>query len=521
MREWTLEERYRVLEGAEDVRDLYDKIKGSVYRQAYHVQPVTGLSSDPNGFVYYEGQWHLFYQWCPWGAVHGLKYWYHSSSPDLVHWSNRGVGIRPDTFYDNKGCHSGSAIAEGQDLYFFYTGNHRDENWVRTPYTCAARMTEDGKLEKLAEPLFGPRPDYAEHQRDPKIVYVPERGRYYIFIGAQTADGKGTVLVYESPELLKGWKFSGQLRVPGYEDFGGMWECPCIVNISGRDVLIFSPQYTTLPGRGSSTNHNVYFIGKMDYDSLTFVPDGEYQHLDFGFDFYAAQCAANAGDPDRAVLIGWMGLPDNHYPTAEEDWEGSMSLARELRIRGGKLIQTPAETVYSLLAEEEEKEEADSGESGEKTGILPDVCVAEMTFGPRGDESEERRGSGETAARNERTGLRDKAAELALFTKEDGSGGFVIRYLPAEDKLLIDRSGMDLRFNENVYGTLEVPLDGGLRNLTAFIDRSSVELFINDGERTFTSHVYPTAEEHRYRADAGFKVRIRKLNQAVTDEFVI
>ncbi len=499
MREWTLEERYRVLQSPEEVRDLYEKIRDSAYRQTYHVQPVTGLSSDPNGFVYYEGNWHLFYQWCPWGAVHGLKYWYHASSADLVHWHNRGVGIRPDTFYDNKGCHSGSAIAAGSDLYFFYTGNHRDENWVRTPYTCAAKMTEDGRLEKREQPLFGPREDYAEHQRDPKIVYVPEQEKYYILIGAQTADGRGTALVYESRALLSGWRFAGQLRVPGYENFGGMWECPCIVNISGRDVLIFSPQYTTLPGRGNSTNHNVYFIGKMDYETLTFTPDGAYRHLDFGFDFYAAQCAANVDDPDKAVLIGWMGLPDNHYPTAEEDWEGSMALARELRIRDGRLVQTPAPSVFSLAEDGEEGVGEPSPSGSGRTAALPEACLAEVTF--RGEDGED--------------------AEMAFFTRKDGSGGFTVRYSAAEKKLVIDRSGMDLRFNEQVYGALEVPLGGRLRELTAFIDHSSLELFINGGERTFTSHVYPTKEERYIRADAGFDVRIRRMRKSVSDEFVI
>ena len=315
MRTWTTEERYRVLHSADEIIGLHEKIVSSEYRQKFHVQPITGLSSDPNGFVYHKGTWHLYYQYCPWGAVHGLKFWYHVTSTDLVHWTNAGIGMWPDTFFDNKGCHSGSAFSAGDDLYLFYTGNHRDENWVRTPYTCAAKLGPDGKPVKLPEPLFGPRPDYSEHQRDPKIVYVPEQKKYFIFIGAQSMDKKGRALIYTSESLLEGWKFAGELKVPGFEDFGGMWECPCIVRISGKDILIFSPQYTKLPGRAESTNHNIYMIGSMDYETLTFTPDDTYHYLDFGFDFYAAQFAANVNDPEMAVLIGWIGLPDNHYPT--------------------------------------------------------------------------------------------------------------------------------------------------------------------------------------------------------------
>ena len=485
MKEWSRDERYRVLHSPEEIKDLFDRISQSEYRQTYHVQPVTGLSSDPNGFTVHNGVWHLFYQWCPWGAVHGLKYWYHVSSPDLITWKNEGIGLAPDRDYDNKGCHSGSAICEGDDLYFFYTGNHRDENWIRTPYTCAAKMGEDGKPVKLDEPLFGPRSDYSEHQRDPKVLWNPEKKKYYIFIGAQTLDLKGTVLIYESEELLSGWKFAGQLKVKGYDDFGGMWECPCIERISGKDLLIFSPQYTKLPGRGESTNHNVYLIGSMDYDTLTFTPESEYKFLDYGFDLYAAQLASNVTDPDYAVMIGWIGLPDNHYPTEEEDWEGSMTLPRELRIRDGKLYQNPMPGIESLREENTAKE-----------GTLPASCEFICEPAP-GD------------------------FELALFTKADGTGGFRMRYDSETKTFNIDRTGMNKRFNQKVFEVLDMPLETELKNLRIFIDRSSVEVYVNGGEETFTSHIYPESDEHNYTVTEGTKVTIYALKASVTDDFVI
>ncbi len=485
MKEWTLEERYRVLNDPSEISELFERIKKSVYRQKYHIQPVTGLSSDPNGFVYHDGKWHLFYQWTPWGAVHGLKYWYHVTSEDLVHWKNAGIGLRPDSFYDNKGNHSGSAISVDGQLYFFYTGNHRDENWVRTPYTCAAKLDETGKLTKLPEPLFGPRDDYSEHQRDPKVVYNEAKDRYYILIGAQTLDERGTVLIYSSKDLLEGWSFEGQLNVPGYESFGGMWECPYIVNISGKDVLIFSPQYTTLPGRSESTNHNVYLIGHMDYDTLTFTPENDYQFLDFGFDFYAAQGAANVGDPNKAILIAWIGLPDNHYPTEPEEWEGSMTIPRELRVVDGRLIQTPVEGVTDLRESEIPAENK-----------LPEYGELEATFT-----------GGDT--------------RLALFTGADGSGGFVINYDSAKKEAVIDKRGMSKRYNESVGEVLSVPIPDGLRKLQIFIDRSSVEIFINNGEATFTSHVYPTVEEHGYTIDNYNSLKLWNYKASVNDDFVV
>lgn len=485
MKEWTLEQRYRVLEDTKDIEELYEQIKLSYFRQQYHIQPVTGLSSDPNGFIYHKGTWHLFYQWCPWGAVHGLKYWYHVSSTDLVHWKNEGVGLKADTIYDNKGCHSGSGIAEGDDLYLFYTGNHRDENWVRTPYTCVAKMREDGSLEKRSEPLFGPRDDYAEHQRDPKVVYNKDKNKYYIFIGAMTQDQRGTALIYESENLLEGWKFAGQLKVPGYENFGGMWECPCIANISGKDVLVFSPQYTKLPGRGESTNHNVYLVGKMDYDTLTFTPETDYRYLDFGFDFYAAQMAANVTDPDKAIMITWIGLPDNHYPTEEEDWEGTMTLARELRLKDNRLIQNPVPEITTLR----------DGQA-EANGRIPETCEIIINVG-------------------------EGEFDFTLFSKDNGHGGMTFKYDPIKKVVTIDRTGMDKRFNEKVFEVLDMPLEDDLKTLRIFVDKSSIEIFANDGEATFTSRIFPNRREHFYKISDNAEITIYKLKPSVSDNFVI
>ncbi|MEX2784174.1 glycoside hydrolase family 32 protein [Streptococcus sp. H49] len=487
MKEWTLAERYRVLEDKSQIEELYSRISRSDYRQDYHVQPITGLSSDPNGFIYHKGQWHLFYQWCPWGAVHGLKYWYHVLSKDLIHWENKGVGLAPDTFYDNKGVHSGSGFSYDNRLYLFYTGNHRDENWVRTPYTCAAKLSDSGQVSKLPQPLFGPHPDYTEHQRDPKVVYHEEKQRYYILLGAQSKEGKGKILIYTSKQLLAGWTFAGELKVPGYEDFGGMWECPSIAQLGDSDVLVFSPQYTKLPGRNANTNHTVYLIGRMDYDSLTFTAEGPYRCLDYGFDFYAAQFAANVQDKNKAVLTAWIGLPDNHYPTEEEEWEGSLCLPRELKICKGRLLQQPVEQVKELRQEKLQINQQQN---------LPRVCELEAV--------------------NKGTDFR-----LGLFTKSDGSGGLEIHYDAKNNLCLIDRSQMDQRFNQELGEELTLPLEAPLTYLSVFIDRCSVELFFNQGEATFTTHLYPTSQESFYTVSGELDLEIWTLKKAVKDSFIV
>ena len=488
MRQFTRQERYRPLTDPQEILPLHEAIARSDYRQQYHIQPVTGLLNDPNGFLRHrDGRWQLFYQWCPWGAVHGLKSWYRVTSPDLVTWENKGVCLKPDTVYDNKGAYSGSALVADDGIYLFYTGNHRDADWKRTAYTCLTELMDDGTARKAPEPLFGPHPDYTEHQRDPKLEYVAERGRYYMFIGAQNKEKQGRILVYGSEALDRGWRFAGELKVPGFEDFGDMWECPSIEHISGRDVLIFCPQHLRLPGRGETPHHNGYIIGRMDYDSLTFTPEGAFHVLDFGFDSYAAACTTNIDDPDHAVIIAWMGLPDAAYPTDEEDWQGCLTLPRELTIRNRRLIQQPLTALRQLRDTELHLTEADP---------LPRVAELEL-IGRGGDMA------------------------LRLFTREDGQGGLCIRYDDEARTLTVDRSGLLKRFNTEQGEARTRPLPKGLHHLRIFIDRSSLEIFVNDGDAVFTTRIFPTEQETGWRFEGDASIHAWTLKRAVRDDFVV
>ena len=487
MRAWTKEERYRVLKSAEEIRPLHERTAKSDYRQQYHIQSVTGLLNDPNGFVFHNGLWHLFYQWCPWGAVHGLKYWYHTVSSDLVTWKNLGACIRPDTEFDNKGAYSGSALPAGDSVYLYYTGNHRDEDWTRKSYTCLALLKDDGTAEKLP-PLYGPNPGYTEHQRDPKIIYRKETGKYYIVLGAQTLDKKGRVIIYSSDSPTGDWSFAGELKVPGFEDFGDMWECPSIETISGYDVLLFCPQHLTLPGRGGTVHHNGYLLGHMDWESLTFLPDNTSFHvLDFGFDSYAAECAANPNDQTKATLVAWMGLPDAEYPTDEEDWSGCLTLPRELRVRDRRLIQQPLDALRALRGRKLDLE---------ASALLPRVCEMELIS-------------------------RGGNMSLRLFAEESGSGGLAIVYDDEAKTITVDRSGLKRRFNVD-QGEMRVrALPKGLFHLRIFIDRSSVEIFVNDGDAVFSSRIFPAEGEDRLKLDGDASLHLWELKRAVEDDFVV
>ena len=486
MKKWTREQLCRTLKDPSELKALHKKAAASVYRQTYHIQPVSGLLNDPNGFIFHNGQWHLFYQWCPWGAVHGLKHWYHTVSDDLVIWENKGVCIRPDTYFDNKGVYTGSALPFNDSIYLYCTGNHRDEDWTRRSYTCMAKLRDNGRAQKFSAPLFGPLPKYTENQRDPKILYNDDTGMYYIILGAQTQDNKGCILVYESENQNSGWHFKGQLKVPGFEDFGSMWECPSIEHISGHDVLIFCPQNLHIEGHGEGTNHNGYIIGNMDYDTLTFTPDGAFHVLDFGFDSYAAQCASNLESNTKAVLVAWMGLPDASYPTDEEEWAGCLTLPRELTIRHRRLIQKPIPELVQLRG----------NRINPGLGILPSSAEVTIATYPQD-------------------------FDMKLFSKADGTGGLDIKYDDSTQTITIDRSGMEKRFNTEIGEVRSRVLDNGLTSLRIFIDQSSIEIFVNDGDAVFTSRIFPTDAEHSYVVNECRSLHIYEMHPAVTDDFII
>ena len=129
--EWTRESRYRPYAqwDAKTLLELQAKAAKSPYQLKYHIRPSSGLLNDPNGFSYFNGKWHVFYQSFPFGAAHGLKSWMHLISEDLVHWQELGLALTPDTPLDSHGAYSGSALPIGDKLFLMYTGNVRDKDW--------------------------------------------------------------------------------------------------------------------------------------------------------------------------------------------------------------------------------------------------------------------------------------------------------------------------------------------------------------------------------------------------------
>ncbi|WP_332634527.1 glycoside hydrolase family 32 protein [Halalkalibacter flavus] len=471
--EWTREERYRRLDEAstKEIEELRSNVEKCPWRQTYHIQPKMGLLNDPNGFSYYNGEYHLFYQWFPLGPVHGLKYWYHTKSEDLVHWDNVGIGIKPTAPFDSHGAFSGSAIEHEGKLYLFYTGNTRDQDWVRHPYQCIAVMDKEGHIEKYEQPVIKDVPiGYTEHFRDPKVWKHGDH--FYAIIGAQRANLTGCVVLYQSVNL-KEWDFLGEITTD-LNQFGFMWECPDYFELGNKGILIFSPQGLQREG---DKFQNIYQSGYLIGEHLD-LNSGEFRHsnfreLDLGFDFYAPQTMVD--EQNRRILVAWMGLPEIEYPNDRHGWAHCLTLPRELIMRKGKLFQQPVKELAQLrksnvIAEDILVNESKSYDSFH--GVSYEL-ICEFT---NKDASQ--------------FGIDIRVGEKEVTT---------IKYDVNNKKLMFDRSQSGEVVAEEYGMVRQCDMTSESIKLQLFVDSSSLEFFVNDGEVVFTGRIFPNVKSDGIR----------------------
>ncbi len=473
------EQKYRLLEQAEpnELKRLYELVEKSHWRQSYHIQPPIGLLNDPNGFTYYQGEYHLFYQWFPLGTDHGMKYWYHTKSRDLAEWEDVGIGITPGGRYDSHGAYSGSGIVKDELLYLMYTGNTRDQDWVRHPFQNMAIMDTSGGITKREMPVIDAVPHgYTDHFRDPKVW--EQEGRYWCVIGAQRTDHTGCTVLYSSEDLME-WSFEGEISTR-LDPFGYMWECPDYFELDGQGVLLFSPQGIEPQGAYySNIYQSGYVVGApLQLDTRSFA-HGDFQELDRGFDFYAQQTTVA---PDgRRILVGWMGLPEIDYPTDEHGWAHCLTLPRELTLREGKLIQRPARELERLRQEHHHAQVE-----------LRDECVSFTGF----------EGSSYELLCQFDTMDGDRfGIEFRIGTDEKT----VLTYDRKLRQVVLDRSRSGKPVAVEYGEQRSCSLEADQIRFHLFVDTSSVEIFVNDGEEVFTSRIFPETDSTgiRFFAEGG------------------
>ncbi|EKA5634989.1 glycoside hydrolase family 32 protein [Vibrio navarrensis] len=423
------------------------------YRPQWHISPPQGLLNDPNGFVYHQGEYHLFYQWYPFACEHKDKYWVHLKSADLVNWAWQSIALTPSDWFDSHGVFSGHAVSDGDDLWLFYTGNTRlGHDRDRQTMQCAARLSANGAFEKMGPMIRTLPPGVTEHIRDPKVVF--KQGRWHMLLGAQTQDLQGRLAVYHSEDLHQ-WQFD-KLYGDELAPYGYMWECPDWFEIDGEQFVVFGPQGITSDNPHHTIVHQnrIFRVEQDEQGGFHFLQGWE---LDAGFDFYAPQSLQTADG--RRVMCGWMGLPDEiDHPSCDNGWIHQFTALRELRWQKGQIIQQPTAELDALRGE---------------TQPLA-LSAQPITLGSKSFELQVTLPWG---------------SELHLMHDEQHR---VVLALDAQQRVLrFDRSATEIRQGDTIR---ELALTSDKVKLHILADNSSLEIFINDGEKVMTGRIFTPPE---------------------------
>ncbi len=346
--------------------ELSEKINSSkeilAQRPLFHFATPGGWCNDPNGFSEFDGKVHLFYQYHPYSTQWGPMHWGHVTSKDLLNWNLEPVALAPDTKADFNGCFSGTAISteDGKQI-LAYTGVSKDGDET-IQNQCIA--VGDGKIYKKysKNPVLTakniPFEYQKEHFRDPKIWQ--KNGKFYMVCVIKQLDNCGAMVIFESKNAKK-WIFKGILD-SSRNDFSGMWECPDVLNLDGKDMLIFSPQEMKADYKLGfhEGNNSVYTTGIFDYKQFKFFHDIRAENrafsaqIDYGIDFYAPQTTKLSDR--RTILIAWMQSWESYITPEDYLWSGMMTIPRELSFKNNRLYQNPVRELENLKTEEKDSE---------------------------------------------------------------------------------------------------------------------------------------------------------------------
>ncbi|MGB1449800.1 MAG: glycoside hydrolase family 32 protein [Flavobacteriaceae bacterium] len=465
----------------EDV-DIIDKegsgtLTPQTYRPLFHFSVPNNWMNDPNGMFYLNGTYHLFYQYYPEGTQWGPMHWGHTTSEDLFNWKDKPIALYPDEYGY---IFSGSAVVdshntsglksnENDPIVAVYT-NHQNITGQQVQSIAYSNDNGETWVKYINNPVL-PNQGIRDF-RDPKVFWHDDSSAWIMSIAAGDH-----IQFYRSPNLID-WELSSTF---GKEKgaHGGVWECPDLfqLELNGKNywVLLVSINPGG-PNGGSSTQ---YFIG--DFDGINFTTEqDEILWLDEGVDNYAGVTWSNIPDSDgRKLFIGWMSNWDYAGGTPTSNWRGSMTLPRELTIRetssGIRLFSSPVEELQQYL------NRAQSNEPIFREGVFEftnnDIIRSgayQLTFN----------------------------VDLSIGTNLEiklGNGleDLSINYDNSNKQFVIDRSRSG-RVDFSPMFSKKIKCDYDAVNQTIplkfIVDKSSIEIFINEGEKSMTALFFPKYE---------------------------
>ncbi|HDL1672612.1 TPA: glycoside hydrolase family 32 protein, partial [Mannheimia haemolytica] len=434
----------------------------------YHLAPETGLFNDPNGLIFDGEKYHIFAQWFPYGALHGMKHWQHFITTDFQTFS-KGDLLIPDELFESHGCYSGGAILWQDKIVAFYTGNtRRPSDNARIPHQNIAIFDKSGKLLEKRCIIDQAPAGYTEHVRDPK-PYLTAEGKIRFVLGAQRENLTGTALIYEMDDLNATPRLIAELEVHNFDNSNVfMWECPDLFSLGGKDLFVWSPQGKLRESHQFQNNyHATYALGELNGNRLRAE---HIEELDYGFDFYAPQTVENS---DR-ILFGWVGLPDLTYPTDKYQWHSMLTLPRKLSLQNGKVIQNPIVNVGELQAVEMSENFA-----------IENLDTAYLQIS-----------------------VENQPLVLDFFSNEQGQK-LSLRF--ENGVLSLDRSQTEQTELMEKFGSVRHCKIEQLETIEIFFDRSVVEIFVNGGEKVLTSRFFIAKRENVVKSSRPIQVKVAKV----------
>jgi fructan beta-fructosidase len=450
------------------------------YRPQYHFTPALNWMNDPNGMVYYDGEYHLFFQHNPFGIKWGHMSWGHAVSADLVHWQQLPVAI---TEANGVMAFSGSAVVDwtntsgfGRDgkppLVAIYTG-HRETN--QSQYIAYSNDRGRSWTVYDRNPVLDiGRKDF----RDPRVFWYESQRRWVMVLALPD---QHKVSFYASPDL-KQWTHLSDFGPAAA--VGGIWECPDLFELpvdgdpkKTRWVLIVNLNPGSVAG-GSGTQ---YFVGHFDGTRFTAESPDSALWADYGKDFYAAVSWTGVPREDgRRIWLGWM----NNWQYAQDiptsPWRSAQSVPRTLALRttsrGIRMVQQPVRELQPLRGPRRTlaaQAIADGSASLARQGIAGTTLeiVAEFEVGT--------------------------AAELGLKVRTGAQEETVIGIDPRAGQLFVDRARSgEVGFHKEFSGrhSAPLPVENGRVRVHVFVDWSSVEVFAANGEVVVTDQIFPARE---------------------------
>ncbi|MDQ0257059.1 sucrose-6-phosphate hydrolase SacC (GH32 family) [Evansella vedderi] len=445
------------------------------YRPQLHFAPKANWMNDPNGLVYFKGEYHLFFQYNPNDSVWGPMHWGHAVSKDMITWEELDIALYPD---EHGTIFSGSAVVDWNNT----TGFFPDEPGLVAIFTH--HIHREGEQPSQSQSLayshdlgrtwkkYGGNPVLGHESkmdfRDPKVFWHKETARWIMAL----ATGQ-TISFYSSSNLID-WKFESEFG-EGIGSHDGVWECPDLFKLQVEDseeekwFLIVSIGDNPAFAEGSRTQ---YFVGSFNGSNFVAEHD-DIKWLDFGRDNYAGVSFSDIPEEDgRRIYLGWMSnwRYANHVPT--EGWRSQMTIPRELSLRktseGFKVVQKLVKELDAYFSKEKEVNDAVI-EGTETFKIEAPYLDLVMNF-------------------------ENVDATKFGMTLEHTADQYTSISFDAEKNLLVlDRkTSGDIDFSEMFSNEQLVKIENTDNvQVRLLLDTSSVELLINDGEYALTSLIYP------------------------------